>query len=105
MPREPGRPGNDLNRPEIKKLLRMIRGGKVDAVAAAMVAALSRPPEQFPQPLMEFGRHELRLTAVDEETDTTGKAKIDAIRTVARTLRALDRDRRPRGYGASRRTR
>lgn len=101
---EPGRSGNDLDRPQLKKLLRMVRRGRVDAVVVAKLAALSRSPRQFDDLMRQFKRHGVRLISVKDGINTAipaGKAKIDAIRTLARTLRTLDGHRRAREYGAS----
>jgi site-specific DNA recombinase len=106
--REPGRSGNDLNRPQLKKLLTMVRRGRVDAVVVARLASLSRSVKQFDEMMRDFERHAIRFISVGDGIDTAtaeGKAKIDAVRTIARTLRAMDRHRSARGYGASMRAR
>lgn len=106
--REPGRSGNDMDRPQLKKLLRMVRRGRVDAVVVAKLAALARSPRQFDDLMRQFERHGVRFISVEDGFDTfssTGKAQIDAIRTLARTLRAMDGHRRAREYGASSHTR
>jgi len=106
--REPGRSGNDTDRPQLKKLLRLVRRGRVDAVVVARVAVLARSPEQFDHLMREFERHEVRLISVEDGVDTAGtkgKAKTDAIRALTRTLRAMDGQRGARANGASKHAR
>lgn len=91
--REPGRSARDMNRPQLKKLLRMVRRGRVDAVVVVRLTALARSPEHLNHLLREFERHGVRLIAVGDGIDTAsagGKAQVDALRSLARTLRATD---------------
>jgi DNA invertase Pin-like site-specific DNA recombinase len=93
-----------MDRPQLKKLLRLVRRGRVDAVVVARLAVLARSPEQFDHLMREFERHEVRLISVEDEVDmagTTGQAKTDAIRALTRTLRAMDGHRGARANGAS----
>lgn len=102
--REPGRSANDLDRPQLKKLLRLVRRGRVDAVVVARLAVLARSPVQFDHLMRQFERHEVRLISLEDGIDTagsTGKAQTDAIRSLARTLGAMDGHRGARANGAS----
>lgn len=85
--REPCRSARDLNRPQLKKLLRLVRRGRVDAVVVARLTALARSADDFAHLLAEFERHDVRLISVAEGIDTTAA---DAIRSLARILRATD---------------
>mgnify|MGYP001601979813 CR=1 FL=1 len=85
--REPGRSARDLNRPQLKRLLRMVRRGRVDAVVVARLTDLARSAEDFADLLVEFERHDVRLISVSEGIDA---ASADAICSLARTLRATD---------------
>lgn len=91
--REPGRSARDMDRPQLKKLLRMVRRGRVDAVVVARLTALSRSVAQFDELLREFERNNVRLISVDDGVDTPlskGISQIQAIRSLARALRAMD---------------
>lgn len=91
--REPGRSGNDKDRPQLKRLLRMIRRGRADAVVVARLTALSRSPGHLDELLRDFERHDVRLISMEDEVDTSlsqGIAQIQALRSLARALRATD---------------
>ncbi len=80
--RESGRSGLKGDRPQLKKLLRGIRRGEVDAVLVTGIDRLTRSLKQFEGLIRTFRRQKVRLISLRDGLDTgsaSGRARMDVL--------------------------
>jgi site-specific DNA recombinase len=94
--REEGRSAKDTDRPQLKKLMELIRLGEVDALVITKIDRLTRSVKDFYDLWSEFEKHNVQLVSVRDHFDTTtpmGKAMVNMILTFAQLEREMTAER------------
>lgn len=80
--REEGRSGKDTDRPELQRMLKHIKEGKIDIVICTKLDRITRSLLDFYELLALFQKYEVEFVSLDESIDTSspmGKANIKMI--------------------------
>ena len=90
--REEGRSGKNTDRPELQRLLKDVREGRLDAVVVVKIDRITRSLTDFYDLWNTFEEHNVEFTALDDKFDTTS-ATGRAMLKITLVFAELERER------------